>query len=153
MTYWIKQLGLPQHKISETDQCYFTRTIDFPEKPTGIKIGDQLFIFAVGHKYLYAQLEVLSIPFMGHDDEFASNARNRDFPWLLFCRNLNKPFSDRWFEYKLDMLDMAQKYNEETEGLITIPGAPNLNGLLYGNSYIGLRDGFAHYLLQKMTSK
>jgi len=153
MNYWIKQLGLPHDKIKLDDYCDFSRTIDFPERPTGIKIGDQLFVIAVGHKFLYAQLDVLSIPFEGHPEEFTTGIRNRDFPWLLYCRNVNKGFSDAWFDHKLDMMAIAVEYHEKTGNPVTSPGAPNLNGLLHGNSYMGLQEGFVQYLIQKMASK
>lgn len=153
MTHWIKQIGLsqPALRIPETEKCDYIRTVDFSEIPDRIKIGDQLFIYAVGHQYLYAHLEVLSIPFEGHPEEFASGARNKDYPWLLLCRNLNKGFSHQWFERKINLLESARQYHNETGKLVTSPGAANLNGLMAGNSYIGLQPEFAQYLLQKMS--
>jgi hypothetical protein len=153
MTYWIKQLGLTDNKIQPTDLCGFSRTIDFGSRPTGIKIGDQLFVYAVGHKYLYAQLEVLSVPFEGHPEEFVTGVRNSDYPWLLFCRNLDKTFSDLWFDYKIDLLELAKQYHAETGSPVTTEDSENLNAIMNRKSYVRLQEGFVQYILQKMTSK
>ena len=154
MTNWIKQIGLSPVplRIPSTEECDYIRTVDFADSPERIKIGDQLFIYAVGHQYLYARLEVLSIPFKGHPEEFATGARNPDYPWLLLCRNMDKKFSDEWFDHKLNLLETARLFHDQKGGLVTLPGAANLNGLMAGNSFIGLQEGFVQYLLQKMAA-
>jgi len=152
MNYWIKQLGLPHDKIKLNDKCDFSRTIDFPERPTGVKIGDQLFVYAVGHKFLYAQLEVLSVPFEGHPEEFSSGRRHPSFPWLLYCRNVNKAFSDHWLEHQLDLYQLAEEYHAQTGALVTKTKG-NLNAVNAQKSYFKVQEGFVQYLIQKMASK
>lgn len=149
MKNWIKQLGLPKNTINPSDKCDYYRTIDFPEKPTGVQIGDHLFVYAVGHKYLYAHLEVLSVPFEAHPQEIVNGLRHPNFPWMLFCRNVNPTFSDEWHERKLDLFMIAEEYHQQT-GLLVSSGKGNVNAILAGHSYFKIQDDFAQYLLQKM---
>lgn len=151
MTFWLKPVGLPDSKISPEEWYGQYVYIHFPVRPSGVKVGDQMLIYAVGHRLLVALVEVISPPWLSTKDEISAiGAWRGDFPWNLACKNLKKNFNLSWHQNKVNPLILAEEYHTRTGQPVTRKGHPNLDALQRQKDKIGLTEGFAQFLIQKM---
>lgn len=151
--YWLKPLGLPEHWIGEKDFSDFTEKIDFPSPPTGIKIGDWLFLYAVGHQKLIGIYEVVSgfSEFTLEEKSDPNFVFRMQFPYYLEANNLLKIFSLHWFNAELNPNILDDDFTKKT-GYNVTPTNDSIQAIQYGKSHIRLTKEFAQFLLDSMVS-
>ena len=152
MTIWLKPIGTQEHPVSEDSCKSFRYEAHFQKekRPSGVKEGDILIIYAVHHKWLVGYGEVISRIFESSKEEQAEEPWRVRFPYGVYAENKSTAFSSNWFGHKLDLFALGKEYYEATEQPLTRPGAENLNAIEWGHSHIALAEGFARFLLKKM---
>jgi len=151
--YWLKPLGLPDHWIGKDDFSDFSEKIDFPAPPSSIKIGDWIFLYAVGHQKLMGIFEVTSgfSEFSPEEKEDPKFIFRKQFPYYLEAKNVFKIFSLHWPAVALNPNILDDDFSKKT-GYSVTPTNDSINAIQHGKSHIRLTKEFAQFLLDSMLS-
>lgn len=150
--YWLKAIGLPEHKLRAKDFIGFTEKIHFPENPRSISPGDWLILVAVGHAKIIGVFEADSVVKNTKADQIGSEELRARFPFCIKCRNLAKLFSNQWLELDVNPFSLDQVFFEKAQLAVTAKGNHSVDGMMHGPSHIELTEAFALFLIKEMNS-
>lgn len=152
MTFWLKPIGTHEVHLPEDDYKAYRYEVHFQkeQRPSGVRVGDVLILYAVGHKCLIGYCEVISRVFESPDTEQEQETWRVRFPFGVYAESKSKTFSENWKGFSLSPQALGKTYHELTGLPLTRPGKETLGAIEWGKSYFALADDFARHLIAEM---
>ncbi|MEZ0184645.1 phospholipase D family protein [Flavobacterium plurextorum] len=144
-TFWLKPIGVSNDliplsaKFDEVDSnLHFSKL-----KPNGVKEGDVLICYAVGH------LNILSIYRVNSELKNTGNESDR-WPHYFVGENLTPNYGREWASQNLTVTNQKNYFLENNLLNITPSGINSFGSLMRGADKLKLTNEFGNYLLNKI---
>ena len=147
VTFWLKPIGVTNdvipitRKFDEIDSdLHFSKL-----KPKGVKKGDVLICYAVGH------LNILSIYRVKSDVKNTDNKNDR-WPYYVIGENLTPNYGREWLSQKITITNQKNTFLQQGLFNITPSGKNSFGSLMRGADKLRLTKDFGVYLLDKISN-
>ncbi|BFM45078.1 hypothetical protein CFS9_37190 [Flavobacterium sp. CFS9] len=144
-TFWLKPIGVSNDliplsaKFDEVDSnLHFSKL-----KPNGVKEGDVLICYAVGH------LNILSIYRVNSELRNTGNENDR-WPHYFVGENLTPNYGREWASQNVTVTNQKNYFLENNLLNITPSGINSFGSLMRGADKLKLTNEFGNYLLNKI---
>lgn len=143
-TFWLKPIGVTEdiipknRKFDEIDSdLHFSK-----RRPRGIKKGDILICYAVGHLNILSIYKVVS-------EVKATGILDDRWPFFVIGENLTPNYGREWSNYNINVTN--QKNEVISSFNITPSGKNSYGNLMRGGDKLRLTPEFGNFLLNKIT--
>lgn len=152
ITVWLKPVGDTKQPIEETDDYWSTEhRLHFGKRPTGVKIGDLVIVYAVGHKKIVGLYEIVGDIERLTPQELADWPRGSRWPWARAGNPLTPEFSRYWPEENLFLRDLVANFKATAPDKAEAEKVDHLSGALQRkNDKIRLLPGFAAFAIAEI---
>jgi hypothetical protein len=145
-TFWLKPIGVTNNLVP------FTRKFDEIDsdlhfsklKPKGVKEGDILICYAVGH------LKILSIYKVKSEVKNTGNENDR-WPFYVIGENLTPNYGREWANLNINITNQKNLVLENKLFDVTPSGKNSYGSLMRGADKLKLTKEFGNYLLNKIS--
>ena len=145
-TFWLKPIGVTNdnipltRKFNELDSnLHFSKL-----KPKGVKKGDILICYAVGH------LKILSI-YKVNSDVKNTEVKNDRWPFYVIGKNLTPNYGREWVNQNITITNQKNLVLQKNIFDITPSGKNSFGSLMRGADKLKLTKEFGNYLLNKIS--
>lgn len=145
-TFWLKPIGVTNdtvpltRKFDEVDSdLHFSKL-----KPKGVKKGDILICYAVGH------LNILSIYRVNSEVKNTGNENDR-WPYYVIGENLTPNYGREWVNQNITITNQKNFVLQQNLFDITPSGKNSFGNLMRGGDKLKLTREFGSYLLGKIS--
>ena len=146
INYWLKPIGVSDDLISwerifdEVDSdLHFSKL-----KPKGVKEGDILICYAVGH------LNILSIYKVKSEVKYTGNENDR-WPYYVIGENLTPYYGQNWNSQGITITNQKNEVIDKGEFNVTPSGKNSYGSLMRGADKLRLTTEFGQYLIDKIA--
>ena len=146
--FWIKPWGDPDRPADERESFGDPDIrLMFAKQPTGVDIGDILFVHRIKAAKLACVTEAMTLAKTLTSDELLREANLKRWPWRIDGKNLSPKFGWWWRECSLKTFSLATEYSE-----INSNDRVNLGSLNHGNDKLKISQEFAKFLLDRIIA-
>ena len=147
VTFWLKPIGVTNDIIPTTSKFdEIDSDLHFSKlKPKGVKKGDVLICYAVGH------LNILSIYRVTSDVKNTDKATDR-WPYYVIGENLTPNYGRKWFSQRITITNQKNVFLQQGLFNITPSGKNSFGSLMKGADKLRLTKEFGIYLLDKIAN-
>lgn len=146
ITFWLKPIGVTDNKVpfsskyDEVDKdLHFSKVM-----PKGIKKGDLLICYAVGH------LNILSI-YRINSEVKKTTLENDRWPYYVIGENLTPNYGREWSKQNITITNQKNLVLHQEKFDITPSGKNSFGSLMRGADKLRLTKEFGNYLLNKIS--
>ncbi|SOE21226.1 NgoFVII restriction endonuclease [Spirosomataceae bacterium TFI 002] len=147
INYWLKPIGVstdlvPKNKVfDEIDtDLHFSKL-----KPKGVKEGDILICYAVGH------LNIISVYKVKSEVKYTGNENDR-WPYFVIGENLTPYYGQSWNQQGITITNQKKQVLEKGEFNVTPSGKNSFGSLMQGADKLRITPEFGQYLIDKIVS-
>lgn len=146
VNYWLKPIGVSDNIIPwETEFDDIDSDLHFSDKnPRGVKKGDILITYAVGHK------NILSIYRVTSEVRNTGIADDR-WPYYVVGENLTPFYGKEWNKYDITITNQRKEVLGNGLFDITPSGKNNYGSLMRGGDKLKITKQFADFLIKKIV--
>jgi len=147
--FWIKPWGHPKRPADEGQQIFDSPvlTTGFAIRPSGVKIGDILFVYRIKVSKLMFIAEAVSPAWKVTKEEVKRNPDLERWQWNIATRNWTPRFGLHWAKYTLQPFSLADEYNKLTpQDIVT------LGSLQFGGDKRRISEGFGKFIINKIMA-
>ncbi|NWL02530.1 hypothetical protein DM790_17035 [Flavobacterium collinsii] len=144
-TFWLKPIGVSHdtiplsEKFDEVDSnLHFSKL-----KPRGVRRGDILICYAVGH------LNILSVYRVNSELKNTGNENDR-WPYYFVGENLTPNYGREWAQQHITVTNQKNFFLQSTALNITPTGKNSFGSLMRGADKLKLTNEFGNFLLDKI---
>ncbi len=119
----------------------------FAKQPTGIEIGDILFVHRIKAAKLACVTEAMTSSRPLSSDELSKEPNLKRWPWRIDGKNLSPKFGWWWRECSLKTFTLAAEYSE-----LNSNDPVNLGSLNHGNDKLKISKEFARFLVDAIIA-
>ena len=146
--FWIKPWGDPDRSADERESFGDPDIrILFAKHPTGVDIGDILFVHRIKAAKLTCVTEAMTPARQLTDNELLREPNLERWRWRIDGKNLSPKFGWWWRECSLKTFTLATEYNE-----LNPNDHVNLGSLNHGNDKLKISQEFARFLLGRIIA-
>jgi hypothetical protein len=147
-TFWVKPYGLPSSRATGNETYDAERLrVDFAVRPSGVELGDVLFVYRTGNCKLLYIGECVSELQEATAGEIAQNPNRGRWPWYVEVRNLTRDYGCVWDNHDLNPFRLVEEYNALNQ-----PEPVSLNGLMFGKDKLRVPRPFADFLIARIAA-
>jgi hypothetical protein len=156
--YFIKVSGVTERPILPRDRVPWDTPygeLDFNKSPgKKIEIGACLLEIAVGGQCFLSYHVCASEPYERTEQEKASNADYKRWPFYVFGNNLSLHYGKVWFEAPIMIAATIEEFKREHPDVtVTMAGGDNIIGAMQmGNSYFQVTREFGEFVRRKIDA-
>jgi hypothetical protein len=146
--YWVKPVGEPGTQPRDNETFHEERIIiEFPRRPSGVKIGDILLIHRNGVSQVVYIAECISVPRQTTPDQIEREPWRENYPWYVEVQNLTPEYGSVWNLHDLKTRGLSEEYNSSNPDTI-----PILNGsYLRGHDKLKVKRPFAEFVMRRIA--
>jgi hypothetical protein len=140
--FWIKPWGDPDRPADERESFSDPEIrLLFAKQPTGVQIGDILFVHRIKAAKLAGVAEAVTEARELTTRELIAEPTLKRWPWRIDGKNLTPRFGWWWRQCALKTFTLATDYNA-----LNPSDNVNLGSLNHGNDKLRISDGFAGFI-------
>ncbi|MEL7589091.1 MAG: restriction endonuclease PLD domain-containing protein [Prolixibacteraceae bacterium] len=146
INYWLKPMGV-RDKIIPRDRIFDEIDSDLhfsDKKPSGVKKGDILIAYAVGHK------KILSIYKVNSEIKNTGNIDDR-WPYYVVGENQTPFYGTKWNNYNLTISNQKQEALNSGIAALTPSGKNSYGSLMRGADKLRITKEFADFMINKIV--
>lgn len=145
--FWIKPWGHPDLPASEGQQIFNSPVITtgFAKKPSGVKIGDILFVYRIKVSKLMFIAEAISPAWEVTNEDIKRIPDLKRWKWNIATRNWTPTFGVHWAECSLHPFSLADEHNE-----LHPQDKVSLGSIQFGGDKRRITKGFAESIIKKI---
>jgi hypothetical protein len=142
-TYWLKPIGVTDNPIPWGEPFgHKEYPLHFARRPSGVRIGDIMIAYAIGHGNVLSVYEINSGINKVNDEEDR-------WPYYMMGKNLIPHYGEEWFKHDFDIYKQ-RVLALKTENFNVTPSGKNSFGRMnFGGDKMRLTTEFANYVIQK----
>ena len=146
--FWIKPWGDPERPSDEREQFTDDEVwVRFAKQPTGVEVGDVLFVHRIKVAKLVFVAEALTPLRMLNASEIMREPNLKRWPWMIEGKNLTPRLGRWWRECSLKTFTLEREYND------LYPSEPvNLGSIKRGNDKVRISEKFATFLIDAIIA-
>ncbi|MEG0926789.1 phospholipase D family protein [Chryseobacterium sp.] len=142
-TFWLKPIGVTDDLVSLTQKFdLIDSDLHFSKRPSGIKMGDIIVSYAVGH------LKILSISKV--NSEIKNVNKESRWPFYIVGKNLTPNYGREWMKNNITISNQKNLFLSQTSFNITPSGKNTYGSLMQGADKLKITQEFGKYLLDKV---
>jgi len=145
-TYWLKPIGVTGNAIPWGEPFGQKEyPLHFARRPKGVRIGDIMIAYAIGHGNILSIYEVSStINKTTYEDD--------RWPYYLIGKNLTPHYGEQWFKQNFDIHKERLSALNLGQFNLTPSGKNSFGRMNFGGDKMRLTPNFANYVIQKITA-
>jgi len=144
ITYWLKPIGVTGNPIPWGEPFGQKEyPLHFARRPKGVRKGDIMIAYAIGHGNILSVYEVNS----------AINKTTYEgdrWPFYLYGKNLTPYYGEEWFKHNFDIHKERLNALNFEQFKLTPSGKNSFGRMNFGGDKMRLTPDFANYIIQKI---
>ncbi|KQT30910.1 hypothetical protein ASG22_19640 [Chryseobacterium sp. Leaf405] len=142
-TFWLKPIGVTDDLVPLTQKFdLIDSDLHFSKRPSGIKMGDIIVSYAVGH------LKILSISKV--NSEIKNVNKESRWPFYIVGKNLTPNYGREWMKNNITISNQKSLFLSQTSFNITPSGKNTYGSLMQGADKLKITQEFGKYILDKV---
>lgn len=146
VTFWLKPIGFTKNYVPITEKFDIIDTdLHFSKKPIGIKKGDIIICFAVGHSKILSIYEVNS-------GIQKINGQNPRWPFFIVGKNLTPYYGGEWSNNDFTINNQRKTFLDKGTFDITPSGKNSYGSFNQGADKLQLTKEYGLFLLNQIST-